>query len=32
MWPVFESMYKLFKSIAIDYLDGKYGGICDVHY
>jgi hypothetical protein len=22
MWPVFEIMYKLFKSTAIDYLDG----------
>jgi hypothetical protein len=26
MWPMFESMYKLFKSIAVDYLDGQCCG------
>ena len=31
MWPVFESMYKLFKTIAIDYLDGECSCIREVH-
>lgn len=30
MWPVFESMYKLFKTIAIDYLDGECSCIREV--
>lgn len=24
MWPVFELTYKLFKSDAVDFLDGQY--------
>lgn len=31
MWPVLEHTYKLFKSDAVDFLDGELGIWIDVH-
>jgi len=29
MWPVFEETYKLFKSDAVDFLEGKFSTTLD---
>lgn len=32
MWPIFEQTYKLFKSDAIDFLDGRFPTVWDGFY
>jgi hypothetical protein len=30
MWPVFELTYELFRTDAIDFLDGKHSVLCSI--